>query len=213
MTNAELTLVKNHLHLVRIIAQTFILPWYIERAHLISAGNVALIKAAQAYKGDVGKFSSFAWKCIKNAMLDEIEKLRPLAEKAPKEKESREELRQNPKSGAKIGVKDEYDYEHEHWNTYAGKAQPRNAEEYAEGTGDRTERLCSRPSNNEAWKVVDRLKRSAGLTDREAYVIDCRYGIGCEPRSTNQIAAELGVTPQMVNVNKREALRKMRLAA
>ncbi len=194
MTTQELTLVNNHLHLVHIIAQKFTLPWYIERAHLISAGYMALIRAAQAYKGSIGKFSSFAWKCIYNAMLDEIRRLRPLSEPAPENKE--------------------YDLEHEHWNTYAGKAQPRNAEEYAEGTGDWTERLGCKPNGGrEAWKVVDRLKRSAGLTDREAYIIDCRYGIGCEPRSTNQIAAELGVTPQMVNVNKRNALRKMRLAA
>ncbi len=194
MTTAELTLVNNHLHLVNIVAQKFTLPWYIERAHLISAGNVALIRAAQAYKGSIGKFSSFAWKCIYNAMLDEIRRFRPLSEPAPENKE--------------------YDYEHEHWNTYAGKAHPRNAEEYAEGTGDWTERLgCKSNGGREAWKVVDRIKRNAGLTDRETYVIDCRYGIDCEPRSTNQIAAELGVTPQRVNQIKGEAKKKMRLAA
>ena len=194
LTPAELTLVNNHLHLVYKVAQKFTLPWYINLSELVSAGNEGLIKAAQAYKGSIGKFSSFAWKCIYNAMLDDIRRLRPLSEPAPEDKE--------------------YDLEHEHWNTYAGKAQPRNAEEYAEGTGDWTERLgCKSNGGREAWKVVDRLKRRAGLTDREAYVIDCRYGIDCEPRSTKQIAAELGLTPQMVNVNKREALRKMRLAA
>ena len=194
MTTAELTLVNNHLHLVHIIAQKFTLPWYINLSELISAGYVALIRAAQAYKESIGKFSSFAWKCIYNAMLDEIRRLRPLSEPAPENKE--------------------YDLEHEHWNTYAGKAQPRNAEEYAEETGDWTERLgCKSNGGREAWKVVDRLKRNAGLTDREAYVIDCRYGIDCEPRSTNQIAAELGVTPQRVNQIKREAREKMRLAA
>ena len=68
-------------------------------------------------------------------------------------------------------------------------------------------------TREKAWKTLDRIMLNADLTEREWYVISNRFGIDCEPRTTNELAAELGKTPQMVNVIKREALRKMRLTA
>ena len=164
MTREECTLVVNNLKLVEAVA-----TWlqkkekYSNHDDLVSAGHEGLIRSAQTCNESRGKFISYAWKCITNAMRDDIRKFHTLTEV---EHEEVEYL-------LPLIVDDE----------------------------------------TEAWKRVDQILENAGLTKREWYVIDCRHGIDCEPHSTKQIAAELGVTPQRVNQIKREALRKMRLAA
>ena len=164
MTREECTLVVNNLKLVEAVA-----TWlqkkekYSNHDDLVSAGHEGLIWSAKTFNESRGKFTSYAWKCITNAMRDDIRKFHTLTEV---EHEEDEYL-------LPLIVDDE----------------------------------------TEAWKRVDQILENAGLTKREWYVICHRFGIGYEPRTTNQLAEELRLSPQMVNVNKREALRKMRLAA
>ena len=172
LTSEECTLVVNHQNLVSKVAD-----WlqhkekYTNRDDLLSAGYEGLIKAAKSYNGSKGTFSSFAWKCIVNAMRDDIRLFR---------------------SNTEFLLDWEVNDESEDGNWYLNWHE--NEEERPE-------------------EILERIVLEADLTEREWYVTISKYGIDGEPRSTNQIAAELGKTPQMVNVIKREALAKMRSAA
>ena len=165
-------MIVSNLYLVKTVAD-----WlqhkegYANREDLVSAGYEGLIKAAMSYNGSKGTFSSFAWKCIVNAMRDDIRLFR---------------------SNTEFLLDWEVNDDSEDGNWYLNWHE--NEEERPE-------------------EILERIVLEADLTEREWYVTSGKYGIDGEPRSTNQIAAELHLTPQMVNVNKREALKKMRSAA
>ena len=58
--------------------------------------------------------------------------------------------------------------------------------------------------------VAARAMRDAQLSDMELRVIECRFGIGCEPMTLKATAAQLGITLQQAHAIERDALARMR---
>ena len=167
-------IVKNNLNLVINVAQTFKVKYNSPNIDdLVSAGEEALVVAAQRYDEAKGKFAPYAGTCIWGAMLNEIGKLRH----APKAEIDTENLEDRVNANGE-----------ERWDMSFDTTPP-------------------------AWQTVDDLLRNAQLTSREDYIIRKKYGIDMDKQSTNELAAELGITVQMVNYIKRQAFDKIRCRA
>lgn len=167
-------IVKDNLNLVIRVAQNFRVRYnYPNVDDLVSAGEEALVIAAQRYDETRGKFAPYANSCIWGAMLNELDNLRP-AKKAKVDTESLED-RINDNGEAR-------------WDMSFDTTPP-------------------------AWQTVDDLLRKAQLAAREDYVIRKKYGIDMDKMSTDELAAELGITVQMVNYIKRQAFDKIRCTA
>jgi len=173
MTPNENNLVVNHQNLVDKVAD-----WlqnkerYANRDDLVCAGYEGLVKAAMTYDESKGKFASYAWRCIVNAMYDDIKLFR---------------------NDTEILLDWEVNDDSEDGNWYLNWHE--DPEESLEET-------------------VARFIRAANLTSREEYVISHLFCLDdCQQLSSKQLAAEFGLSQQMVNLIKRQALTKMRLAA
>lgn len=70
----ELKLVQDNLGLVFSIVKTFRANAVVDKEDYVQEGKIALIKAARRYKPENGKFSSYAYKAIFNAMLSRQKK-------------------------------------------------------------------------------------------------------------------------------------------
>ena len=75
LTQEENTIVVNNIKMVETIA-----TWlknkekYTNYDDLVSAGYEGLIRAVQTYNASKGKFATYAWTCIANAMRDDVRK-------------------------------------------------------------------------------------------------------------------------------------------
>ena len=193
----EAALVVNHVSMVEAIADKFITPRNIDRYDLISVGYEALIYAAHTYDKTKGSFASYAKTCISNAMKDEIRKYRPRFE-------------------AELDNEEVSEDGNNCWNPYAKAYKPRDIEEWAYDTEDSAYDTDDWAAESEirAEETVDQLLQEAGLTPREKYVINHLFGLDdCLHLTSKQLAAEFGLTQQMIIHIKNKALAKMRLAA
>lgn len=70
----EAVRVEDHLGLVRSLVLKFIRKGDVEDSELYSIGCLALVEATKSYDPSKSKFATWAWKIVRNRMLDEVKK-------------------------------------------------------------------------------------------------------------------------------------------